>query len=126
MKAVMTVLTDKQEPFVRTIGITGMTAHRAGLARVVGVNLDRHRTLQESFIGNIAVQLSKGPFGIGSIGTSLLFACSSASLAFRSFSDVFQLLQADKRMGKSCHDAFGDHMIGVLLQPSLSSTKDRK
>src|SRR5437764_1036270 len=43
-------------------------------------------------------------------------------LARGSLSYVCQVLQADKTMRVSGHDAFGDHMIGVLLQPSLSST----
>jgi len=31
------------------------------------------------------------------------------------------MLQPDQTIGVAGHDAFGDHMIGVLLQPSLSS-----
>src|SRR6266700_1500934 len=120
MEHIVTVLTGEQEPFVGTIRITGMSTSRAGLARVVGVYLDCHALMQEGFIGNHAMQFSKGPFGIGGIGLALLLRGLLAMLAFRSLSDVFQILQADKRMGVSSHDAFRDHMIGVLLQPSLS------
>src|SRR5258708_26215529 len=120
MEHIVTVLTGELEPFVGTIRITGMSTSRAGLARVVGVYLDCHALMQEGFIGNHAVQFSKGPFGIGGIGLALLLRGLLAMLAFRSLSDVFQILQADKRMGVSSYDAFGDDMIVVLLQPSLS------
>src|SRR5258708_21841618 len=120
MEHIVTVLTGELEPFVGTIRITGMSTSRAGLARVVGVYLDCHALMQEGFIGNHAVQFSKGPFGIGGIGLALLLRGLLAMLAFRSLSDVFQILQADKRMGVSSYDAFGDDMICVLLQPSLS------
>jgi len=64
----MTDLTDKQETLVRTVGITGMAAHRAGLARVVGVYLDRHASSPCRFVGNHAVQFGECPFGAGGIG----------------------------------------------------------
>src|SRR6266700_4160164 len=41
MERIVTVLTDKQESLLGAIGITGMPAHRAGEATVVGVYLDR-------------------------------------------------------------------------------------
>ncbi len=50
MERIMAVLTDKQEARVRTIGITGMSTDRARLARRVGVYLDSHRSMQESFV----------------------------------------------------------------------------
>ncbi len=68
----MTMLTDKQEPFVRAIRIRGITAHGARLARVVGVHLDGHASMHEGFVGDHALQFGKGPFGVGSIGLSLL------------------------------------------------------
>ena len=109
----MAVLTDKQETFLGPIGITGMSAHRASLARIMGIYLDRHRTVQEGFISNHAVQFGKRPLGVGGICFSLLAACFLAFLAFRSLSDVFQLFQADQHMGVSSDDAFGNDMIGV-------------
>src|SRR6266704_6245006 len=45
-----------------------------------------------------------------------------AMLATGSISDVCQLFQSDETGGVSGHDAFGDVVVGVLLQPSLSST----
>jgi len=77
--------------------------------------------MQEGFVGNHAVQFGKGPFRVGSVRSPLLDAGFLASLPFRALSDVFQLLQADQRMGVSRDDAGADDMIGVLLQPSLSS-----
>lgn len=61
MKAVMTLLTDKEQPLVGTISSTGVSVHRASCARVVGIHFDRLRTVQERFVGNHAVQFSKRP-----------------------------------------------------------------
>ena len=76
----MAVLTDEQQAFVGPIAITGMSAHRAGFARVVCVYLDGHRTMQKRFIGNHALQFSKRPLGVGGIGTPLLLRRFLASL----------------------------------------------
>ena len=116
----MTHLTDKRETLLGAVGISGMSTHRAGLARVVGVYLDRHRAMQEGFIGKHAVQLGKAPFGIRRIGTPLLLTRLFASLAFGSLTNVRQVFQADQAVGVSVNDAFGNDMIGILLQPSLS------
>ena len=120
----MTVLADEEQALVGTIGITGMSAHWTSLACIVGVYFDRHRTVQEGFIGNHAVQFSKGPFGIGGIGFSLLLARLLATLAFRPCSDILQVFQSNQTVWVLGDDVFGDDMIGVLLQPSLSSTDD--
>src|SRR6266581_3662645 len=96
-----------------------MSTHRTRFARIVCVYLDRHRTVQESLIRNHAVQLRKAPFGVDYIGLALLFCGGSAMLAPGALSDVRQMLQTDDRMGVPGHDAFGNDMIGVLLQPSL-------
>src|SRR6266566_722199 len=72
MERIVTVLTDKQESLLGAIGITGMPAHRAGEATVVGVYLDRHTAMQERFIGKHAMQLGKGPFRMHCIGFALL------------------------------------------------------
>ena len=119
----MTLLADKKQALVGTVGIRDMSTPRAGLARVVGVYLNCHRPLQESLVGNIAVQLGKAPFGVGGIGTALLVRSLFASPSLCPFSDMGQVFQADEAMWVLVYDAFGDHMIGVLLQPSLSSDK---
>src|SRR5258708_8171767 len=122
MERVMTVLTDEQQAFVGAVAISSMPTHRARLAGVMGVYLDGHRPMQEGFIGDHTMQFGKGPFGRGSVGLSLLLARLFAILASRALTDVCQVLQPDQRMGISSDDAFGDHMIGILLQPSLSPT----
>ena len=122
MEGVMTVLADEEQALVGTIGITGISAHWTSLACIVGVYFDRHRTVQESFIRNHAVQLSKRPFGVGRIGFPLLQTGLFAFLAFRSFSNICQIFQSDHAGRMLFHDAFGDYVIGVLLQPSLSPT----
>ena len=118
----MTVLADEEQALVGTIGITGMSAPGTSLAGIVGVYFDRHRTAEQGFIRNHALQLGKRPFGVGRIGFPLLQTGLFAFLAFRSFSNVCQMFQADHGLWVLCHDAFGDDVIGVLLQPSLSST----
>ena len=117
----MALLADKEQALVGTVGIRDMSTHRAGFACVVCVYLDCHRPLQESLVGNIAVQFGKTPFGVGGIGTALLGRSLFASPSLCPFSDMGQVFQADEAMGVLLYDAFGDHMIGVLLQPSLSS-----
>ncbi len=116
----MTVLTDEEQAFAGTVGITGMSTHRARLARIVGVYLDGHASVQERLVGNHALQLSKRPFGVSRIGLALLAGRLFATLATGSLSDVGQILHSNQCVGVPGHDAFGDHMIGVLLQPSLS------
>ena len=101
----MTVLTDKEQALVRAIGITDMSTHRAGFARVVGIYFDRHRTVQEGFIGYHALQLSKRPFGVGSIGTPLFPGRFLATLAPGSFADVCQDLQTNQAVGVPGDDA---------------------
>jgi len=118
----MALLTEKHQPFVGPIGITGVSTHRASFARIVCINLDSHRTMHESLIRYHALQLSKRPFGIGGIRLVLLPARFFAFAPFGSISDICQTLQSDQAVWVSCHDAFGDHMIGVGFQPSLSST----
>jgi hypothetical protein len=65
----------------------------------MSIYLDSHRRVQESFIGNHALQFSKGPLGVGRIGLSLLLARFLAFAAFGTLSNVGQVLQADQAMG---------------------------
>ena len=113
----MTVLTDKEQAFARSIGITAMSTHGTSLAGIMRVYLDGHAPMQERFIGNHALKLSKRPLGIGRIGFPLRSACFLASLATGALADICQVFQADEAVGVSGHDAFGDHMIGVLRSP---------
>src|SRR6266568_5607453 len=122
MERVMTVLTDEQQAFVGAVGLSGMPTHRAGFAGIVGINFDGHASGQEGFVGNHAMQFSKGPLRVGGIGTALLPAGLFAFLAFGALADVCQLFQADQAVWVLVYDAFGNDMIDVLLQPSLPST----
>ena len=119
----MAPLADKEQALVGTVGIRGMSTHRAGFACIVCVYLDGHRPLQERLVGNIAVQFGKAPFGVGGIGMALLVRSLFASASLGPFSDMGQVFQTDEALWVLVYDAFGDHMIGVLLQPSLSSDK---
>src|ERR1700694_5438938 len=110
MERVMTHLTDKRETFLGAVGISGMSTHRACLACVVGVYLDRHRAMQEGLIGKHAVQLGKPPLGIRRVRTPLLLTGLFASLAFRALTNVRQVFQADQAVGVSVNDAFGNDM----------------
>src|SRR6266568_8094516 len=122
MERVMTVLTDEQQAFVGAVGLRGMPTHRAGLAGIVGIDVDGHASGQEGFVGNPAMQFSKGPFGVDCISLALLQTSLFACLALCSFADVCQVFQADEAVGVLVYDAFGNDMIGILLQPSLPST----
>jgi hypothetical protein len=109
----MTHLTDKQEALLGAVGITGMATHRAGEATIVDVYLDGHRAIREGFISDHALQLGKGPFGVGSIRTPLLLTRLLAALAARSFANVGQVFQPDQAVGVVPRDACGNDMIGV-------------
>src|SRR4051794_12231669 len=121
MEGIMTILTDKQETFLRSILLTGMTTHGASLRGVVGIHLDRHTSSSQSFVGNHAVQLCERPFGLSCIGFALRACNFLAPTSFCSVSDVSQVLKSDHRLGVVFNYPLGDHMIRVLLQPSLSS-----
>ena len=121
MERVMTVLTDKEQTFLWSVLITGMSTYGARLACVVGIYLDRHTPDTQGFVGEHAMQLGKAPFGGGSIGLPLLFARLFALASLRSFANVGQIFQPDEGMGETGHDALGNDMIGVSFQPSLPS-----
>src|SRR5260370_28312829 len=121
MEDVMTFLTDKQETFVWTIVITGMPTDGARLTCIVGIHLDCQASRQLGFIGTHALKFGKRPLGIRGVRLPLLFARLFAFVPFGSLSDVCQMLQSDQTVRVLSNDAFGDTMIGVLLQPSLSS-----
>lgn len=57
----MAVLTDKEQVLPRAVGIGSMSTDRTRLARIVGIDFDRHAALQEGFVDNHAPQLSKTP-----------------------------------------------------------------
>ena len=127
MEGIMAVLTHEQQAVLGTVRFGRMPTHRARLATVVGVDLDRHRRMQEGFVGNHAVQLGKGPFGVGGIGLPLLpgnglgaaavLRYASSGPPLRALANVGQVLQSDEAMRVLIDDAFGDHMSSVLRSP---------
>ena len=126
MEGILTDLADKQEALVGAVVISGMPAYRAGEATVVGIHLDRHTPDTQGLVSDHAVQFGKGPFGVGGIGLPLLLTRLLASFPPGSFVNVRQVFQPDQAVGVPGHDACGNDMIGVLLQPSLPSADDNE
>src|SRR5439155_10044312 len=93
MEGRMTILTDKQETFLRSLLLTGMTTHGASLRGVVGIHLDRHTSRSQSFVGHHAVQLGEGPFGLSCIGFALRACRFLAPTSLCSVWDVCQVLK---------------------------------
>src|SRR5712691_128585 len=111
MQGIATMLTDEEQTLVGAISRAGMPTDGAGLTGIVGIHFDCHTLLQEGFIGNHGMQFSKGPLGVGGVGLALLGPVSNVS----------QLFQADERMRIGARNLLTHNMVGVLLQPSLSS-----
>jgi hypothetical protein len=116
----MATLTEKQESLTGSIVLVRVSAHGAGLRGVVGVHFHGHAALQESFVGDHALQLRKRPRGLTSVGLALFLRRFLALLAFGALADICQVFQSNDGMWVLFHNAFTHHMIGVLLQPSLS------
>src|SRR5579884_545064 len=121
MERIMATLTDEQQPLVGPVLFPSVSTHGACLGSVVGIHFDRHALILKGFVGDHAVQFSKRPFGESSIGFPLLLARLFTLASWGSFSDVCQVLQSDQAVWVLGHDVLGNDMIGVLLQPSLSS-----
>src|SRR5712691_7998382 len=121
MQGIATMLTDEEQTLVGAISRAGMPTDGAGLTGIVGIHFDCHTLLQEGFIGNHGMQFSKGPLGVGGVGLALLLARTLALAPFGPVSNVSQLFQADERMRIGARNLLTHNMVGVLLQPSLSS-----
>jgi hypothetical protein len=126
MEGVMALLTDKEQALIGTVRLAGMPTHGTRLTRIMGVYLDRHRTLQEGLVGNHALQFGKAPFGVRRIGLALRACRLLAAFAPRALSDVCQIFQADQAVRVLSHDVCRDLVIGVGFQPSLSPTDRHK
>jgi len=120
------ILTDKKQALVRAIRLRGIAAHRACLAGVVGIDIDRHAANQSRFVGDVAVQFGKRPLGGMPVSTSLFLADCFALASFGPLSNVCQLFQADDAVWVRVHDAATDQVIAILFQPSLSPTDHDK
>jgi hypothetical protein len=117
----MATLTDKQQTFLGTVGLAGIATCGACLTSKVGVHFRGQGACTCDFISKDTVQFGKGPAGSMLVGPSLLLRCVLAPFAFAPLADVGQVFQADEGVGVLVNNAFGDVVIGVQLQPSLSS-----
>ena len=115
----MAILALKQEALLGAVGLTGVAAFGACLARVVSVHLDRHRVGQQGLVGQEAVQFGKRPLGGVPVGFALLGARFLAVCAFGPLADMGQVFQADETVRMPVHDAPTEDMVAILFQPSL-------
>src|SRR6266581_6742001 len=122
MKGIMATLTDKQQPLLRAVRLTGKATLGTCLTGKVGVHFDGQAPRKHGFIGNKPVPFSKGPCGGSRIRLALLLTRLLARPAFGVFTDVGQVLKSNDAVWVLCDDALRDAVIGLQLQPSLSST----
>src|SRR4051812_45889916 len=118
MKGIMTTLTDKREPFVRTVLLARIATDRASLTGKMGIHFDDQGASKRGFVGKDAVKLSKSPTRRMTVRPSLLLGSFFASVALRSFSNVGQVLNANDGLWVTLDDVFRNRMIGVQLKPS--------
>src|SRR5258708_18859125 len=132
MENSVATLTHEQQALVWPIRTRGVAAPGAGEAGVVGIHLHRHTARQRGFIGNIAVQFSKGPLRRMPVALALFAGDTLGALPvwltlvgtpFGAFADLCQVFQADDAAGVRVPDAMADPMIAMLFQPPLSSTQ---
>ena len=119
----MATLTDKQQPLLRAVRLTRKATHGTCLTGKVGVHFDGQAPRQHGFIGKNPVQFGKGPCGGSRIRLALLLTRLPARTAFGVFADVGQVLQSNDAVWVLCNDALRDAVIGLQLQPSLSSVR---
>nr|BBH87413.1 hypothetical protein KTC_21640 [Thermosporothrix sp. COM3] len=120
----MTIVTHKHKSFIGSVLTGGMPTDRARLARVVGIHFDCHTLMHDGFGGDHTLKFSKRPPGESCIGFPLHLAGSFAFASWGALSKICQIPQSDETVWVLLYDAFGNDMIGVGFQPSLSS-RDR-
>src|SRR5438552_811307 len=86
-----------------TRGIRSVATHRTGFAAVVRIHHDSHTARHGGFIGNILVQLGKGPFRSMPVGLPLLRTSFLASFPPGTFTNVYQVFQADDALWMAVH-----------------------
>src|SRR5436309_900698 len=126
MESIMATLADKEQAFLRAIVLTGMPTPGASLAGVVRIDFHCHTTCTHRFVGNIAMQLGKGPLRGMSVCSSLVPGGFLSLRAPGAFTDMGQVFQANDAVWVLVHNAPTDLMIGRLLQPSLPSANDHQ
>ncbi len=117
----MTGLTPEEQPFVGPIRRAGIATSWAGLTGTMGIDFHGHTRRSQGFVGDVAMQLSKGPPGCVPVRFALLLAGPFPVLAFRAISNVGQVFQSDDALGMLLHNPTTDEVVAILFQPSLSS-----
>lgn len=113
MQRILATLTPEHQSVVGAIGFRSIATTRACLTGKVGIYFDRHGSLQDGLEGNHALQCSKTPFGVVSIGFALLGAGCFAFASEGAVSNARQVLQSDHGMRMLIHDALAHHMKGT-------------
>ena len=119
----MATLADKEQALLRAIVLTGIPTHGASPDGVIRIDFHCHTTCTHRFVGNIAMQFSKGPFRGMSVCSSLFPGCFLSMLAPGALTDMGQVFQADDAVWVAVHNAPTDLMVAILFQPSLSSAQ---
>ena len=70
----MTTLTDKEQTLVRAIALPGITTFGTGLTGIMCIHFDAHGASASRFVGDHALQFSKGPLGSMVVRTALFDA----------------------------------------------------
>ncbi len=116
----MATLTHEQKSLVWAVCIRGVAAQGTGFAGVVRIDFDRHTARKPGFVGDVAMQFSKGPLAGMSICLSLLLGGFFAVQAFGALADMCQVLQTEDAVWVRIHNTTTDPMVASLFQPSLS------
>jgi hypothetical protein len=121
MQDIVTTLAHKHETVLGTVGLSRIAAPGTRLRGIVGIDFHGHALMLESFVGDVAMQFGKGPFGRMPIGVMLLLTRLFPMLEPVAFTDVCQVLQADETVWVLGDNAMTDLVVGILFQPSLPS-----
>ncbi len=117
----MAAAAHKEQAFVGLVLLAGIAAFWADLTGVISLYLHTERTGQASFVVQEGMQFRKGPLGGVPVRPALLLTRFLAVFPFGSFADVRQVFQTDATVGMGVQNALIDTVVGIQLQPSLSS-----
>ena len=123
------VLTDKEQPLLGAVLIGSVPAHRTGFRGVIRIDLDCQGPRECGLVADERMQFSKGPLRVDPVGFACLWRdwckalavlLATAALALCSLSDIGEVLSSDKRVWVLRDDRFGDTVVCLSFQPSLS------
>ena len=126
MECIAATLADKEQTLLWAIVLTAMTAQGACQAGVVRIDFHRHTPHTYRFVGKVAMQFSKSPFGGMPICSSLFPGCFLSMRAPGALTNMGQVFQANDAVWVLVHNAPTDLMISRLFQPSLPSANDHQ